>query len=92
MNVNQPNRSALGSSAATARAPLSGQTPSSYAEDFHLYELLRALRSLASDSPERQAKIEGLMRAYAAGNLRMEAESTASAIIDDAVGSRLVLR
>ncbi|MEO8051544.1 MAG: hypothetical protein ABI833_14085 [Acidobacteriota bacterium] len=100
MNVNQPNRSAFGSSAATARVreTTSGQPaysagdPAISASDGHLAELLRSLRSLAGDSPERQAKIEGLMLAYAGGNLQVDAEATASAMIDDAVSSHLVLR
>ena len=84
MNVNDTNRSSLGSSAATARAPLAD----AYAGDFHLAELVRTLRSLVADSPERQAKMEGLMRAYAAGELRVDAEATASAMIDDAMVPR----
>jgi anti-sigma28 factor (negative regulator of flagellin synthesis) len=84
MNGNNPNRTSLGSSAATARAPLADP----HAGDFHLAELVRTLRSLVADSPERQAKMEGLMRAYAAGELRVDAEATASAMIDDAVAAR----
>jgi hypothetical protein len=84
MNVNNPNRTSLGSSAATAPARLADP----YAGDFHLAELVRTLRSLVGDSPERQAKIEGLMRAYAQGELRVDAEATASAIIDDALLAR----
>ena len=86
MNVNEPKRSSMGSSAAPARAPLADD----YAEDFHLAELVRSLRSLAADSPERQAKIEGLMRAYANGDLPVDAEATASAIIDDSIVPRSV--
>ena len=93
MNVNDPNRSSLGSSAATSRArqtsspqpATSGEALAAFAEDVDLAELVRTLRSLAADSPERQAKIEGLMRAYASGDLRVDAEATASAIIDEAV-------
>jgi anti-sigma28 factor (negative regulator of flagellin synthesis) len=99
MNVNEPNRSSSGSSAAAARArqtvtplaPSSGAQPAS-AEDSHLCELLRILRSLAADSPERQAKIEGLMRADATGDLQVDAEATALAIIDDAVVPSSTLR
>jgi anti-sigma28 factor (negative regulator of flagellin synthesis) len=89
MNVNEPSQSSFGSSAATARAH---EAPSASAPDAHLAELVRSLRSLAADSPERQARIEGLMRAYADGTLRVDQEATASAIIDDAVRSRLTLR
>jgi anti-sigma28 factor (negative regulator of flagellin synthesis) len=90
MNLNQPNPSA-GSSAATARARQTAQTELS-ASDLHLAELLRSLRALAADSPERQAKIEGLMHAYASGTLQVNAEATASAMIDDAFSPRFTLR
>jgi anti-sigma28 factor (negative regulator of flagellin synthesis) len=86
MNVNEPKRASVGSSAATARARQSSE------EDFHLAELVRSLRSLAADSPERQAKIEGLMRAYATGDLHVDADATASAIIDDALIRSSALR
>jgi hypothetical protein len=84
MNVNGSNRTPLGSPVATAPAHLADP----YAGDFHLAELVRTLRSLVGDSPERQAKIEGLMRAYAAGELQVDAEATASAMIDDALVPR----
>jgi len=90
MNVNDPHRPNASSSAATSRAR---QTiPAVEADDVDLSELLRSLRSLVSDSPERQAKIEGLMLAYANGDLQVNAEATASAIIDDAILHRRVLR
>lgn len=52
-------------------------------DDVHLSELVRSLRSLAAESPERQAKIEHLARAYASGSYRVDAEATASAIIQE---------
>jgi anti-sigma28 factor (negative regulator of flagellin synthesis) len=58
-----------------------------HADDVHLSELVRTLRSLAADSPERQGKIEALARSYAAGELKTDPEATASRIIDDAVKS-----
>lgn len=91
MNLNQPNPSAAGSSAATARARETAPIEPS-ASDVHLAELLRSLRALAADSPERQAKIEGLMHAYASGTLQIDAEATASAMIDDAFSPRFRLR
>ena len=54
-------------------------------DDFHLSELVRSLRSLASDSPERQARLEELARMYAAGTYTVNAAATAAKIIDDAV-------
>jgi len=96
MNVNQPNRSALGSSTATARARTApvyspAESPDS-ASDGHLDELVRSLCALAAESPERQAKIERLMRAYASGNLQVDAEATAGAMVDEAFSSRWALR
>jgi len=96
MNVNEPTPSASSSSAATARARTSPacsavESPA-FASDKDLAELVRNLCALAADSPERQAKIEGLMRAYAAGTLQLDAEATASAMIDNAFSSRWTFR
>jgi len=93
MNVNEPNRSASSSSAATARARQSARTEmQASVPDGHLAELVRSLCALAADSPERQAKIQSLMRDYATGNLQVDAEATAGAMIDDAFSSRWVRR
>jgi anti-sigma28 factor (negative regulator of flagellin synthesis) len=95
MNVNEPNRSASSSSAAAARArtaPTYSPGESAVASDRDLAELVRSLCALAADSPERQAKIQGLMHAYATGTLQVDAEATADAMIDDAFNSRLILR
>jgi anti-sigma28 factor (negative regulator of flagellin synthesis) len=54
-------------------------------DDIHLSELVRSLRSLAGDSPERQARIEHIARSYASGAYRVDAQSTASKVIDDAL-------
>ncbi len=75
MSANHPHQTFMGS-------------PAGSGGDSHLAELVRTLRSLAGDSPERQAKMEGLMRAYAAGSLKVDAEATASAMIDDAMRPR----
>jgi anti-sigma28 factor (negative regulator of flagellin synthesis) len=90
MNVNVPNRSVSSSSAATARARTE-ESPD-VASDRDLAELVRSLCALAADSPERQARIQDLMRAYATGNLQVDAEATASAMIDDAFSSRFSVR
>jgi anti-sigma28 factor (negative regulator of flagellin synthesis) len=66
----------------TGTADRSGVTMS---DDVHLSELVRSLRSLASDSPERQAKLEELARLYAAGSYTVDAAATAAKIIDDAI-------
>jgi flagellar biosynthesis anti-sigma factor FlgM len=54
-------------------------------DDVHLSELVRSLRSLAADSPERQERIEQIARAYANGDYKVDAEATADKIIDDAL-------
>ena len=90
MKVNDRNLSSGGSAAAsrmqktvrTSTADLSGATMS---DDVHLAELVRSLRSLASDSPERQAKLEELARMCAVGNYTIDAGATAAKIIDDAI-------
>jgi hypothetical protein len=48
------------------------QTPAPKSEDLHLSELVRSLRSLAADSPERQARIESIARAYANGSYQVD--------------------
>jgi flagellar biosynthesis anti-sigma factor FlgM len=96
MKVNDPNLSTAGSAGAARasetarantanRAATSGAVNPSSNDDVHLSELVRSLRSLAADSPERQVQIEQLTRAYAAGNYKIDAEATASAIIQDAI-------
>ncbi|HEY4362033.1 MAG TPA: flagellar biosynthesis anti-sigma factor FlgM [Bryobacteraceae bacterium] len=96
MKVNDPNLSSLASTGAsgTQQTSRTGQsarpaetaTPNSTAtgDDIHLSELVRSLRSLAADSPERQAHIEQLARAYADGTYKVDPEATASKMIDDA--------
>jgi flagellar biosynthesis anti-sigma factor FlgM len=64
------------------------QTPSATSgagDDVHLSELVRSLRSLAADSPERQERIEQIARAYAQGAYKMDAEVTAGKLVDDAL-------
>ena len=58
----------------------------SMGDDVHLPELVRSLRSLACDSPERQARLEELARAYAAGTYTVDATAIAGKMIDDAIG------
>ena len=97
MKVNDPSLSSLASTAAskanetsrsgpTAR-PAETTAPGSAAptDDIHLSELVRSLRSMASDSPERQARIEQIARTYAAGSYKVDPQATAAKIIDDAL-------
>ena len=67
-----------------ARAAAAGASSVGSNDDVHLSELVRSLRSLAADSPERQARIEQLARASANGSYKVDAQSTAEAIIQDA--------
>lgn len=97
MKVNDPNLTSPASTGTsrTQEARRAGQTsrPSDPAaphgaassDDIHLSELVRSLRSLAADSPERQARIEQIARAYATGTYKVDAEATAAKIIDDAL-------
>src|SRR5579884_2078522 len=94
MKVNDPNLSTLGSTGPsrtqeTARTGKGSRAPENAgsaagSDDIHLSELVRSLRSLAADSPERQARIEQIARDYASGNYKVDAQATAGKIIDDA--------
>ena len=52
-------------------------------DDVHLSELVRNLRALASESPERQARIESLARAYVQGSYAADPQQTANGMIAD---------
>jgi hypothetical protein len=54
-------------------------------DDIHLSELVKSLRSLAADSPQRQEHLEKIARTYATGNYQVNASATAAKIIDDAI-------
>jgi flagellar biosynthesis anti-sigma factor FlgM len=71
-----------GQTASSSQSPALGGTAAS--DDIHLSELVRSLRSLAADSPERQARIEHIARSYASGSYHVDPQATASKIIDDA--------
>jgi flagellar biosynthesis anti-sigma factor FlgM len=94
MKVNDSNLNSLTSTGTsgtqeTTRTGQSSRTGStqtaatSSSDDVHLSELVKSLRSLAADSPERQAKLESLARSYANGSYRVDATATGSKIIDD---------
>jgi flagellar biosynthesis anti-sigma factor FlgM len=97
MKVNSTNLSTPASAEALGTQPTgpTGQTASSSnaaaassaapSDDIHLSELVRSLRSLAADSPERQARMEQIARSYASGTYQVDAQATASTIIDDAL-------
>ncbi len=71
-----------GQTTGSSQSPATGGVASG--DDIHLSELVRSLRSLAADSPERQARIEQIARSYASGTYPVEPQATASKIVDDA--------
>ncbi len=99
MKVNDPNLASLASNSTSAsrtketertgQGSGAGRIQGSGAgsDDVHLSELVRSLRSLAADSPERQARLEQIARSVANGSYKVDAQATASKIIDDAFES-----
>jgi anti-sigma28 factor (negative regulator of flagellin synthesis) len=98
MNVNDTKSTSLASTGAspaqgTARAgntrsaDTGSKTNGANGDDIHLSELVRSLRSLAADSPQRQEHLEHIARTYATGNYQVNAPATAAKIIDDAIKS-----
>jgi len=88
MKVQNANLSPLAANDSSDRKPAVLGVSSSAGDDVHLSELVRSLRSLVPDSPERQERIEQLARAYASGTYDMNAAATASKIIDDSLKYR----
>jgi anti-sigma28 factor (negative regulator of flagellin synthesis) len=84
MKVQNANVSPLNPAEELSQKDVSGR-PEAVGDDVHLSELVRSLRSLVPDSPERQERIEQIARAYAKGTYRMDSEATASRIIDDSL-------
>ena len=98
MKVNDPNVSSLASTGAsrsqeaarTGRqrpADTVSQRGQTGGDDIHLSELVRSLRALAPDSPQRQEHLEKLARTYASGSYKVDPQATAAKIIDDAIQS-----
>jgi flagellar biosynthesis anti-sigma factor FlgM len=101
MKVNDPNAlgpgqgiggtqsaavSKAGAAARTAPAKGTAVAEAGDAGDgVQLSDLVRNLRTLAADSPEREAYIESIARSYARGGYKVDAEATAGGIIDDAL-------
>jgi anti-sigma28 factor (negative regulator of flagellin synthesis) len=95
MKINDPNLTSAASAGAARPQGLEptvlekrpGGTPaigSGAGDNVHLSELVKSLRALATESPERQAHLEQLARTYAQGNYKVDAEATAAGIIKDA--------
>ena len=79
INASQPAAKAAAAAAGAAGSAGAGSAN----DDVHLSELVRTLRSLAAESPERQARIEQLARSYISGNYHVDAPATADGIIND---------
>jgi flagellar biosynthesis anti-sigma factor FlgM len=85
MKVQNANLPSLNPAEQSGRNQAVRADSASAGDDAHLSELVRSLRSLVPDSPERQERIEQIARAYANGTYKMDAEATASKIIDDSL-------
>ena len=97
MKVNDPNLASLAAqSTGAARTqetersskgsgPARTNGTKSSNDDVHLSELVRSLRTLAADSPERQARVDQIARSVAEGSYQVDTKATASKIVDDAL-------
>jgi flagellar biosynthesis anti-sigma factor FlgM len=85
MKVQNANLPPLDATDHSGRTQASRVGSGAASDDVHLSELVRSLRSLVPDSPERQERIEQIARAYANGTYQVDAEATASKIIDDSL-------
>jgi len=94
MRVNDPagalatgTQRALESGRTANSASYAGPAPESAGpgSDAHLVELVRTLRALAAESPERNARIESIARAYAQGRYQVDPEATAEGVVLDAL-------
>jgi flagellar biosynthesis anti-sigma factor FlgM len=99
MKVNDPNvqgPGALGSAGVskpeqTGRAGAGSRpvAPGGDSSDgIELSGLAQTLRSLDVDSPDRQARVDALAKAYAQGNYQVDADATAGGIILDALDNQ----
>jgi flagellar biosynthesis anti-sigma factor FlgM len=85
MKVQNANPSPVDAAEHSGRKQAARAGAGSARDDVHLSELVRSLRSLVPDSPERQERLEQIARAYANGTYKVNAEATASKIIDDSL-------
>jgi len=83
MKVHNANLSPLNTAGESGRYQGAPATSHAAGDDVHLSELVRSLRSLAADSPERQERLEQIARACANGTYEVDAGATAAKIIDD---------
>jgi flagellar biosynthesis anti-sigma factor FlgM len=99
MKINDPNL--LGSGVSSTGVSKSGQTgrstpasgktdagqgtPNTDGDGVQLSGLAQSLQGVDGESPERQAKVDALAKAYADGSYTVDAEKTAAGMIDDAL-------
>ncbi len=102
MKINDPNLvgsgvtstgvSKSGQTGRTAPAgkPYTGQVvdPDGDADGVQLSSLVQSLGNLDAESPDRQAQVDALAKAYASGSYRADADKTAAGIINDALGGQ----
>jgi flagellar biosynthesis anti-sigma factor FlgM len=85
MKVQNANLSPLSGTDGAGRKQARRASSDPAGDDIHLSELVRSLRSMAADSPERQERLEQIARAFASGTYQVDAEATAARIIDDSL-------
>ena len=85
MKVQNANPSPVDAAEQPGRKQAARAGAGSTHDDVHLSELVRSLRSMVPDSLERQERLEQIARAYANGTYKVDAEATASKIIDDSL-------
>jgi flagellar biosynthesis anti-sigma factor FlgM len=78
-SVSKPAKT--GRTGASAPVPTTGDADDGVA----LSGLAQTLSSLGADSPDRQAKVDALAKAYAQGSYQVNAGATAGGIIQDAL-------
>jgi flagellar biosynthesis anti-sigma factor FlgM len=88
MKVHNNNLSPVNATDQSGRKPAPSVSPDAPTDDVHLSELVRSLRALAADSPERQERLEQIARACANGTYKVNAEASASKIVDDTLRYR----
>ena len=88
MKIENANLSPLNGTGQSGRNQTPRAGSDETGDDIHLSELVRSLRSLVPDSPERQERLEQIARAYANGTYEVDADGTAGKMIDETVRYR----
>lgn len=98
MKVNDPNLSSAGAAQQAHETARTGETQKHRvatppagtveADDVHLSQLVRNLRALAADSPERQALVDKLEQVVAEGGYKVDANAVSKSMVEDALRGR----